>query len=302
LFPGQGAHQLGIIESLRQLPAGPGLLEIASDVADLDLASHILEQGEAALRQNEIVALVTAAHGLAACQLLTGSGITMDACAGYSVGQWTAMAAAGMVSPQDLMQIIWRRSQCMNAVPRAEEGAMLAVIGLANDAVAAVCQRVSTQQDRVDISNFNCIGQLTISGHRKAVDAARTELQALGARKLVDLNVSGAWHCPMMTPACTPFEKQLGSFVLKTPRVPVADNVTGGFLPEAGTALTASLVQHLDHPVLWEAGIKALAGMGIERSIEVGYGNVLTKIGFFIDRSRKHVTYDSVLQLPKTQQ
>jgi [acyl-carrier-protein] S-malonyltransferase len=296
LFPGQGAHQIDMVEELTRLPDAKPLLDVANDVAGIDLVDQIRRQGPACLRRNEVVSLVTAVYSLAAYLRLTSAGVAMDLCAGYSVGQWTAMAAAGMVSHADLMQIIWHRAQCMNGVPNAEQGAMLAVIGLKSEAVRAACEQVSTPECPVEISNYNCIGQVTVSGHRAAVDGVRRILQDMGPRRLVDLEVSGAWHCRMMTPACEPFAEKLAGLSFKAPRVPIADNVTGELLPESGKELFATLIRHLDHAVLWEQGMKSLVARGVERFIEVGYGNALTKIGFFIDRCRQHITYQTVLQ------
>lgn len=285
-----------MVEQLGRIPNAQPLLDIANDVAGTNLVEQIRREGSACLRRNEVVSLVTAVYNLAACRHLTSAGVEMDVCAGYSVGQWTAMAAAEMVSPADLMNIIWRRAQCMNSVPHVEHGAMLAVIGLRSEAVGEVCRQVSTREHLVEISNYNCIGQVTVSGHRVAVDAARRVFQNMGARRLVDLDVSGAWHSAMMTPACETFAGELVDLGFKAPRVPIVDNVTGGWLPEGGEDLMTALIRHLDHAVLWEQGMRLLIEHGCERFIEVGYGEALTKIGFFIDRSSQHITYRTAIE------
>jgi [acyl-carrier-protein] S-malonyltransferase len=284
-----------MLDNLSHFSDARSLLNLANDVASVDLAARIRAEGPAYLCRNEIVSLLTAVFSLCAFRELQNASIQFDACAGYSVGQWVAMAAAEMLDAETLLQIIWRRSQCMNSVPGIEAGAMLGVIGLPSDLVESVCRDVSEDRKNVMVSNYNCIGQVTIAGHRDAVLLARSRLAALGARQLLDVEVSGAWHCSMMAPAATAFRGCVDSFTPSAARVPVIDNVTGSFLPAALEPLRSTLIRHLERPVQWERGVKTLMQFGIERYVEVGFGNLLTKFGFFIDRTRMNLGYESLL-------
>jgi [acyl-carrier-protein] S-malonyltransferase len=284
-----------MLESLERLPAGAALLDAASRIAGTDLGAAIRREGADRLNRNEVASLVTTAFNVAALRRLADAGVAMDACAGYSVGQWAALCAAGMVEEDRLLEIVWRRAQRMNAASGVEQGAMLAVIGLATDAVHDVCAELSTEAATVEISNVNCVGNLTVAGDRGAVGRARERFAAMSARQLVDVPVSGAWHCRMMTPAAERFADDLATVPFAPPRVPVIDNVSGDLLPAAMEPLRATLVRHLDRPVQWEAGIRCLIARGIERFVEVGFGNALTKFGFFIDRGRRHLTHDQLL-------
>jgi [acyl-carrier-protein] S-malonyltransferase len=141
------------------------------------------------------------------------------------------------------------------------------------------------------VSNYNCVGQYTLAGTADAVAAAERALAELKPRKMARVPVSGAWHSPLLAEAHARFHAYLAAVPLAPPAVPVVDNVTGAWLPTERTALDRHLARHLDHPVLWEQGIKTLLAKGARRFVEIGYGNVLTKFGFFIDRSVEHQAF-----------
>jgi [acyl-carrier-protein] S-malonyltransferase len=296
LFPGQGAHQVSMISALERLPTGKGYLKSINEIAAVDLVREVREGGQPYLAKNEIASLVTVAFSLAVWRALEDSGVDAMACAGYSVGQWTAMCAAGMLTTEDTLRLIHVRAQCMNAAVDLNDGMMLAVVGLPAATVEDVCRKVATAGRIAAISNYNALGQVTIAGDRRSIEAARSELAALSPRQLTPVDVSGAWHCALMTPAADAFTAYLDEAELKSPRMPVADNVSGDLLPDDRKALVQALTRHLDRPVRWEQCVRRLIALGIERFVEVGFGNVLTKFGFFIDRSREFVTYDRLLR------
>lgn len=296
LFPGQGAHQVAMLDEMDGLPAGKRCLELANEIAALDIAAEARRRGQSFLAKNEIASLVTTAFSLAAGRALEEAGVEAIAYGGYSVGQWTAMCAAGMITPKDMLRIVYSRAQCMNAASERNDGMMLAVIGLPVESVEGVCRRVSAEGENVVISNYNAPGQFTIAGHRRRVEWARKELAALSPRQLVPIDVSGAWHCPMMSPAATAFAPYLESVSLRASPSPVVDNVTGDLLPHDRNALAQTLTRHVDHPVKWDRCVRRLIALGVDRFVEVGFGNMLTKFGVFIDRSCEFVTYDRLLR------
>ena len=284
-----------MLEALERLPEGRYYLDCAHRVCGIDLAREIREGGQPALARNEVASLASATFGIAAFSALKQAGIQAEACAGYSVGQWTAMCSAGMVAPGDLLRIVMSRAQFMNSVADAQDGMMLAVVGLPADAVADACRKVSTATRQVAISNYNAAGQFTIAGHRSCVEAAKRELESLSPRQLTVVDVSGAWHCGMMTPAAEAFGRYLTGVTLRAPEIPITDNVTGLLMPTHEPALQDALTRHLDHPVRWDACVRTLIALGVERFVEIGFGAMLTKFGFFIDRSRQFLTYDKLL-------
>ncbi len=287
-----------MLDRIGALPGGAELLSLACETAGEDIAARTRAEGEAYLRRNEVASLVTAAYSLAAKQLLDEHGVVADAVAGYSVGQLVAMTVAGMMDAPQLMDVIWNRACLMNESPGGRGlGKMLAVIGLRSEQVQSACDQASAADGSVMISNQNCPGQLTVAGDAAAVERVRVLLQALRPRRLVDVNASGAWHCHMMEPAAARLGDYLRTQRFATARLPVIDNVTGNLLPDGEDELREALARQLCHPVLWEAGMRWLVAFGVQDFVEAGYGTMLTKIGFFIDRSCRHLPFEKYLEL-----
>ena len=279
-----------MLDAFRDDAVFAALYRRACELAGEDLLERLAVEGMAYLRRNEIVSLVTMVVNLACLERLVPRVGVPVSVAGYSVGQWAAMAAAGMVSYEQALEVVWRRAQFMNATSATDQGAMLAVIGLPTDQVEAVVQQASLPDEVVAVSNYNCLGQLTLSGHREAVARAQMLLEELEPRRLVPLPVQGAWHCPLLSGAREPFRAYLEGVTLADPKMPVADNVTGNWLPRETEELRDALADHVVRPVRWMACVQTMVAHGAEMVAEVGHGNVLTKFGFFIDRSIRHVT------------
>jgi [acyl-carrier-protein] S-malonyltransferase len=203
---------------------------------------------------------------------------------GYSVGQWTAIYAANMITFDDLVRIVSTRAKFMNESVEKEPSGMSAVIGIDESILENLLADLRTEGLPVFISNYNCIGQYSIAGSLKALQIAEERINSLQPRKLIRLPVSGAWHCSILNAASAKFASFLETVTFGPPRLPIIDNVTGDWLPEGGPALKASLALHLTHPVLWHRGIKKLVAEGATTLREIGYGNMLTKFCFFIDR------------------
>jgi [acyl-carrier-protein] S-malonyltransferase len=138
------------------------------------------------------------------------------------------------------------------------------------------------------ISNVNAPRQYTVAGDEDALDIAESRLRELKPRRLVRLNVAGAWHTPLLGAAAEELERRLAAFELRLPAQPVADNVTGGMLPDEPRELRLRLAEHVAAPVQWQACVKSLIAAGAAELVEVGYGSMLTKFGPFIDRSVAH--------------
>jgi len=168
---------------------------------------------------------------------------------------------------------------------------MLAVIGLKAEVLENLCDGLRATSQRVWVSNYNCVGQYTLAGTAAAIARAEDALAALKPKKMARVPVSGAWHTPLLAAAHAGFAAYLAGVALAPANVPVVDNATGGWLPTERPALDRHLARHLDHPVLWEQGMRALLAEGAARFVEIGYGNVLTKFGFFIDRSVEHQAF-----------
>jgi [acyl-carrier-protein] S-malonyltransferase len=170
------------------------------------------------------------------------------------------------------------------------DGAMLAVIGLATPKVEEVCLRLREDGNYIIVSNYNCQGQLTLAGTRPAIDLAENAIRELEPRKLARVPVQGAWHCALLQDVVDDYRSSvLERLELDRPVCPVMDNVSGKALPEEPDQIRASLARHLISPVRWDQCVRTMIDSGAETFIEVGYGNMLTKFGFFIDRKKRHL-------------
>lgn len=296
LFPGQGAHDPGMLAAFAEGAFYEVHVELLNAIVGENVPERLKSEGLDYLRRNEIASTVTVFCNAAAHARLVEAGTAPDMVAGYSVGQWSAMHAAGMCSLDQCLRTVWERARIMNQSLGQSASGMMAVIGLADGAVEDVCRAVSTENDPVDISNYNCLGQVTLAGTLPALAKARKRLEALNPRKIQTLEVSGAWHCRLLTGAVPTFAAYLETLSFGVPTVPVADNVTGAQLPTGGAGLKTSLAKHLDHPVRWADGVKTLAGLGAKRFVEVGFGDVLTKFGYFIERRAAHLRFDEALE------
>ena len=292
LFPGQGAHDVKMLEGVRALPGFAAGFALVADALGSSPLDEIAAGHADYLNQNRVTALLTLlASSLSLDRFHEKTGGRADFVAGYSVGQWTALYAAGACSFEQLVAVVARRSALMDACFAETTGAMLAVIGLKVEVLENVCAGLRAKSQRVWVSNYNCVGQYTLAGTADAVAVAETAIAELKPRKMARVPVSGAWHSPLLADANAGFHAYLATVPLAPATLPVIDNVTGALLPSERPALDLHLARHLDHPVLWEQGIKTLLGKGARRFVEIGYGNVLTKFGFFIDRSVEHQAF-----------
>jgi [acyl-carrier-protein] S-malonyltransferase len=288
VFPGQGPQDATMLEGDAADLCFREHYARLCEVAGEDVCARAAAEGAAYLRRNEIASIVTMFRSALERERLEQRGMQCVATAGYSVGQFSAMSAAGMLDLDTAMRLVWKRAELMNQTEAVADGAMLAVIGLETERVAAVCDEVAASGDFVAISNFNCLGQLTLAGTRRGIGRAQEALAVLSPRKLAPVEVSGAWHCRLLLPAADAFRAALEEVRFATPRVRVMDNVTGEELPGEPASLRDTLARHLCAPVRWEACVKGLAARGVEHFVEVGHGDMLSKFGFFIDRRRKH--------------
>lgn len=292
LFPGQGAHDVKMLDGVRALPDFAARYQMVSDALRSAPLDELAAGNAAYLNQNRVTALLTllvSSLSLDAYREKTGAAPAFVS--GYSVGQWTALYAAGAVSFEQLVGIVAVRSALMDDCFVDIPGAMLAVIGLKAEVLENLCDGLRAKSHRVWVSNYNCVGQYTLAGTGEAIAHAETALVDLKPKKVARVPVSGAWHTPLLAAAHAGFQAHLAGVTLGPTTVPVVDNVTGGWLPTDRPALDLQLARHLDHPVLWEQGIRALLAKGAKRFVEIGYGNVLTKFGFFIDRSVEHQAF-----------
>lgn len=286
LFPGQGSQFVGMGKDLAErFPVARETFEEADEALGFAL-SRLCWQGpedELVLTRNAQPAILV--HSVAVWRLLQGQGLGVRIAAGHSLGEFSAYVAAGALSFADAVRTVRRRGELMFQAGEARPGTMAAVLGLDDEAVERVCAEASAAGEGVAVpANYNAPGQVVISGDRAAVDRAGERASAAGARRVVPLNVSGAFHSPLMQPAEVGLDAQLRSVTLSPPVFPVVSNVTAEPVTEPDRARDL-LVEQLTSPVRWVASVRTMLAGGTTRFLELGPGNVLTGLLKRIDRS-----------------
>ena len=222
LFPGQGAHALTMFDGLTDCPSFAE--RHAYIVARLGIDPLRRPDAAELINTNQVSSLFTVLASSLALDLLRAQGIRPSALAGYSVGQWTALYAADVVSFEQLVDIVHARAAFMDDCVAGRRGAMLAVIGLPLQAVEEVCQGLRAEGCFLAVSNYNCIGQWSLSGDLAAVERAIPRLAAMQPKKIQRLPVAGAWHCALLADAERRFLAFLEGLPLGRPSLPVCDN------------------------------------------------------------------------------
>lgn len=273
LFAGQGAQVVGMGRDLAEtFPGARQWFERANAVLGYDLASLCFNGPEAELTKTEHAQPGIFLVSWVAFQLLQERvpSLEFHAAAGLSLGEFTALAAAGALGFEDGLRLVRRRGLLMQAACEATRGSMAAIIGLDEATTRAVCAETG-----VAVANLNCPGQIVISGRTENIAQAVELAKARGARKAVLLPVAGAYHSPLMASVQAPLEAALAQVEIRTTTVPVIANVEA--LPHGRPeSIRARLVQQVTAPVLWEQSMRVLLGQGFTRFIELGPGTVLS--------------------------
>lgn len=275
LFPGQGAQTPGMGQSLFDgSAAARAVFARASEVAGQDVAKLCFEgtQEELSRTANAQIAIFT--HSLAAYEALREAGVAFSACAGFSLGEYTALVASGILSLEDGIKIVQKRGQVMQKAADTMDSGMAAVLGLEDAVVEEACAKV--QGGVVLPVNYNCPGQLVIAGERAALDEAVENCKAAGARRALPLAVSGAFHTPLLREAAAELRTFLQDFTFGAPSMPVYSNIDGALLRTDD--LPAHLERHMISPVRWQTLMQNIIEAGLLTGCEIGPGKTL--IGF----------------------
>ncbi|MGB0733759.1 MAG: ACP S-malonyltransferase [Pontibacterium sp.] len=276
VFPGQGSQQVGMLSALAEEHAIiTDTFAEASEALGYDLWALVQDGPAETLNQTQKTqpALLTA--GVALWRLWQAQGGDQPAyMAGHSLGEYTALVCAGVISLADGVRLVEQRGIFMQEAVPTGTGAMAAILGLADDLVAQACESAA-QEQVVSPVNYNCPGQIVIAGEKDAVERAIVACKEAGAKRAVPLPVSVPSHCSLMKPAAERMAALLNDIAFSMPTIPVLQNVDAA-QPADLDALKANLLAQLYSPVLWTNTVQTLVELGIEKTVECGPGKVLS--------------------------
>jgi [acyl-carrier-protein] S-malonyltransferase len=287
LFPGQGSQEVGMGKQLAdEQRAALEIFEKADQRLEFSLSNLIFNgpQEELTLTENTQPSLLTTS--IAILETFKEHGITADYTAGHSLGEYSALVAAGSISFEDAVYAVRQRGLFMEEAVPAGLGAMAAVLGMDREALKEITDSVTSDGETVQLANLNCPGQIVISGTAKGVEIASKLASENGAKRVIALQVSGPFHSELMKPASEKLSKVLADISIQDAHVPVVANVTAKEMTSA-SEIRERLIEQLYSPVLWEDTIKYLLEHDVDTFIEIGPGKVLSGLVKKVHRRAK---------------
>lgn len=298
LFPGQGSQQVGMGKDLHDaVPRVRELFAEASDALAMNFEQLCFEGPESLLVQTENVQPAITLLNVACLEVLKSRGITPAATAGHSLGEYSALYAAGVVSFLDLMKMVRNRGIFMRDAANRNPGGMIAVIGIGIESAEKVCKMVEGIGS-VEIANHNSPGQIILSGDKNALGKAMELAKGEGAKLVVPLKVSGPWHSRFMEEARERMAGHIEAYPFSPPSIPVVANVSADY-ENAAEQIKENLVRQITSPVLWVDTIRRLMKDGYTSYVEVGPGRVLRGLVKDIDRQAAVANVENMKTLEK---
>ena len=296
LFPGQGSQYVGMGLDLKEnSEKAKEYFDISNEIMNCDIQSIIFNGPEELLKKTEYTQPAIYIVSVITGYLLIDKGLKPTALAGHSLGEYSALAIGGAFDFTTGLKLVKSRSENMANAGMEKSGTMAALVGLDDETVINLCK--SYEGNGVVVpANFNSPGQVVISGNINAVEWAITSSKDAGARMAVELNVSGAFHSPLMSPARENLAEMINSLEISDTVYPVFTNVDAKPVTKA-IDIKSSLIQQLENPVLWAKSILEMKNKGVNHFIEVGPGKVLQGLNKRIDRSIISQGVDSITKL-----
>lgn len=298
VFPGQGSQYVGMGKEISEnFPEARKVFEEASgtlgyDVADISFHGPAEELNKTFRTQPCILTVSIAIH-----TLLVMKGLSPSVVAGHSLGEYSALVAADVLSFRDAVQLTERRGQFMQEAVPEGKGLMAAILGLQRTRVDEIC--LSLQSGYASPANYNCPGQIVIAGEKEAVEEAIRLAKEAGAKRAMPLAVSVPSHCTLMADASKRLEKLLEGIEFRNPVIPLVNNADAMFLSNV-ESIKVSLVRQLSSPLLWEDSIRVIADSGVKTFVEVGPGKVLSGLIKRIEESARTFNVEDMRSLEKT--
>lgn len=298
LFPGQGSQKPGMGRELAENFQSARLtFEEADNALGFAISKLCFEGPEESLKLTENTQPAILACSIATLAVLREKGLEPDYVAGHSLGEYSALVAAGAISFPDALRLVRRRGQYMQEAVPEGVGAMAAIMGLAPEKLEDACRKAA-DGEVISPANLNSPGQVVIAGHRGAVERAVELSKQAGARKAVMLQVSAPFHCALMQPAAERLAGDLDAVLVSDPKLPVINNVAAEEVTTADD-VREGLKKQVVNAVRWEESMQALVARGVDRFIEVGCGKVLTGLLRNIDRSLNGAHVEDLATLEK---
>lgn len=281
IFPGQGAQFVGMGQDLYNLnEETKALFEQANDILGFRITDIMFSGTDEDLKQTKVTQPAIFLHSVILAKAL-GDSFQPTMVAGHSLGEFSALVAAGALSFEDGLRLVAKRANAMQRACEAQPSTMAAILGLDDETVEKICAQV---EDVVVAANYNCPGQLVISGTIEGVDKACVLLTEAGAKRALKLNVGGAFHSPLMEPAKVELQAAIEETLINAPICPIVQNVDA--LPYTDPAqIKANLIAQLTGAVRWTQTVQQMLAEGVEAFVEVGPGNVLQGLVKKVDRS-----------------
>ena len=292
MFPGQGAQYVGMGKDFyEQIPVCKEMFELAGKASGLDVVSLCFEENEQ-INITEYTQIAMLAAEIAMLKAVEEKGIKPDVTAGLSLGEYGALAASGVMTPEDVFKIVRKRGIYMQeAVPNG--GAMVAVLGLDTEVIEKICEETP---GTVTIANYNCPGQIVITGEEEAVQTAVGKLGEAGAKRCVPLKVSGPFHSPMLAGAGEKLAAELETVEIHEIQIPYIANVTADYVKKAED-VKPLLEKQVSSSVKWQQTIERMLADGVDTFIEIGPGKTLSGFMRKINRDVKVLNVEKVEDL-----
>ena len=296
LFPGQASQKVGMGKDLfENTQIGLEYFNIANEIMNCDIKKIIFNGPDEELKKTEFTQPSIYIVSVILGEILLEKGLIPHAVAGHSLGEYSALTIAKSLNFKTGLELVKFRSQSMADAGKEEDGTMAAIVGLDNEVIFKICNNFKGNE-KVVIANYNSPGQVVISGHNKAVEWAINVAKEKGARMCIGLNVSGAFHSPLMQPAKEKLSEVINKSAISDAIYPVYTNINAAPVIKS-TEIKNSLIQQLEKPVLWSRTIEAIKDSGITNFFEVGPGTVLKSLNKRINRKISTIGYGTFKEL-----
>lgn len=293
VFPGQGSQAVGMGKDVYDsVPVARAKFEQADAALGYALSELAFAGPEEELKKTYHTQPALLTTSVALYEAFRTAGVQPDYVAGHSLGEYSALVVAGVLSFEDAVRTVRRRGEFMEQAVPGGRGAMAAVLGADRAALAALCADISAGTGLVEPANLNCPGQIVVSGSKEGVAALAERGKEAGAKRVIPLEVSGPFHSSLMKPAADKLAETLAGVAMQPAAVPVVANVTAEPVRDPAV-IRDLLVRQVYSPVLWEDSVAALIALGVDTFVEIGSGTVLAGLIRKIDKNVRVVSINS---------